>query len=379
MSVNSKKLTYLSLDSMAEGVGASQVYEYLKKLAPNFHTTLVSFEKDEPSPSLLQEFVNSGIDWRPIPYGKTGINGAIKRIIKLFRIVPRKGLIHARSDFCSFIAILKGNRSVIWDCRALMSDHRKAIGQAGFLHLSYFLFRVMEFVSANFSREIIVITNAVVPVISSRYKLSPEKFHVIPTCVNLGKFQMESPLVSDEISVLIAGTVGPAYDFELMNQILMRLKEVSKIHVTLALGKSAYKKSVNFIYHDQVVTRSHEQMPALIAEHTIGFAIWKNDLGICLKSVAATKVAEFLAVGRPVVVNSLQGDMSNIIGDAGVGILTEGASPEDVNSYVEQILVLIRTANLAQNCRSVAEAHFSLDSATAKLSDIYNSILYDFQ
>ena len=379
MSINSKKLTYLSLDSMVEGVGASQVYEYLKKLAPNFHITLVSFEKEEPSPSLAQEFVNSGIVWRPILYGKTGINGAIKRLIKLFRIVPRKGLIHARSDFCSFIAILKGNKSVIWDCRALMSDHRKAIGQAGFLNLNFFLFRAMEFVSAKFSRQIIVITNAVVPVISRRYHVRPTKFHIIPTCVNLEKFQKVNPLISDEISVLIAGTVGPAYDFELMNQILMKLKKVSNIQVTLALGKSAYQKSVDFIYHDQVVTRTHDQMPDLIAEHTIGFAIWKNDLGICLKSVAATKVAEFLAVGRPVVVNSLQGDMSNIIGGAGVGILTDGASPENINSYVEQILVLTRAANLAQNCRSVAEIHFSLDSATAKLNDIYSSILYDLE
>jgi glycosyltransferase involved in cell wall biosynthesis len=115
------------------------------------------------------------------------------------------------------------------------------------------------------------------------------------------------------IRILIAGTLSPAYDIDLMNRILSNLKNNSSIRVTVALGKS-HDMSWEKLSHVDIVLRvEHADMPRIINDSDVGLAIWRNDFGIALKSVAATKVAEFLACGVPVVVNSLQGDFGELV------------------------------------------------------------------
>ena len=44
-----RDILYLSFDSLREGVGASQVLAYMRKVAPHFSVTIVSFEKQPPN------------------------------------------------------------------------------------------------------------------------------------------------------------------------------------------------------------------------------------------------------------------------------------------------------------------------------------------
>ena len=77
------KLTYVTFDSLYEGVGASQVLAYLKLLALNFDITLINFEKGTPGQDFLSQMENSGIQWIALPFGKNGALGGVGRILKM--------------------------------------------------------------------------------------------------------------------------------------------------------------------------------------------------------------------------------------------------------------------------------------------------------
>ena len=365
------KLTYVTLDSLSEGVGASQVREYVLLMSKRFDITLISFEKDFANVGTDTSLTDAGVIWKPQDFGNFGLFGGLRRAFRLLKIVPRHEVIHARSDFCASLAILKGNRRVIWDCRALMSDHRRSIHKSGLITFEVAIFRLLEYICAKGSLEIIIITNAVKPVLTRRYNLSAEKFTVIPTCVNLEKFQL-SPMPSDSVcSILIAGTLSAGYDFELMNLIIHNISNKVETTVTVALGQGHDDAWRQLNKVDSVVSLPHFAMPDLIARHKVGLAIWKNSLGVCLTSVAATKFAEFLAVGRPVIVNFNQGDIGKIVESNNIGVSTKEIDSESINFYTDRILSLLEEPDLTARCRMVAERDFNLNSASDILAAIY--------
>lgn len=289
-------LTYLTMDSLQEGVGASQVLSYIKKLSRDCDVTLVSFEKFEPSMSLMTELKNRNITWKPLAFGKFGSVGAISRLIRLWKLTPSHSLVHARGDLVALVCCLKLNRRILWDCRALMSDQRSSLDTSKYKALNFLLLRLIEKIVAHRSAKINVLTRMAKFELMSRYRLSDTKFSILPTCVDLERFRMTKMPELKEINILISGTVSAAYDIELMNLIILELKKSVKVRVTIALSLGHTDKWQE-LYFDEVVRLEFSEMPKAVAESTIGFAILKNNLGVALKGVSSTKVAEFLATG----------------------------------------------------------------------------------
>ena len=192
--------------------------------------------------------------------------------------------------------------------------------------------RLIESMLAKKSTAIIVITKTVVPIFISRYSISPSKVHVISTCVDTKKFQLRPLKRSNEIKILFAGTFSPAYDISLINRIILKLKEYHHVKITVAtsLGSTDLWKDLNY---DKVISVPYDQMPELIQRHDLGISLIKNDLGVCLTSVASTKTAEFLACGRPVIINSLQGDFGVLIKGQFAGVVTDSDSESDIENY----------------------------------------------
>jgi glycosyltransferase involved in cell wall biosynthesis len=92
-----------------------------------------------------------------------------------------------------------------------------------------------------------------------------------------------------------------------------------------------------------------------------------------LTSVASTKAAEFLACGRPIFVNSLQGDFGSLVKANSVGVVTLGSSSDEVEDYVSQILNLLADPDLGRRCRALAETSFNLNNGVARLLEIYST------
>ena len=368
-----RELLYLSFDSLKEGVGASQVLAYVRKVQLITQVTIISFEKEMPSESEIFAVEKDGLNWRPLPFGSFGIIGGIGRVVRLWLRIDRSKIIHARSTLPALAALLKFPTSWVWDCRSLQADQRKALSAKRKWNLSFLVMRVIEYILAKRSSSIIVITKSVVPVFISRYKVPKNKINVIPTCVDVAKFQ-ETPFKKAKgIRILFAGTFSPAYDVNLVNKIISKLKEYSPVTVTIATshGSTEYWKQVDY---DKVVSVPHNEMSILIQNHDLGFSIWKNNLGICLTSVASTKTAEFLACGRPVIINSLQGDFGTLIEEHNAGVVTFSESEHEIEGYVRKILELVKDETTPKRCRDLAVEEFNLDKGIENLIKLYQAL-----
>lgn len=285
---------------------------------------------------------------------------------------PKK-IIHARSTSAGIAALLRFPRSWIWDCRSLQADQRRALSNKQQITASFLLLRFSEYLLAKQAKKIIVITEAVIPVLISRYKISRDKIFCIPTCVDVERFA-EKPLpITSEIRILLAGTFSPAYDLELTNKIINELKRLRPVTVTIAAsaGSTDLWKSIP---SDQIISAKHHEMPKIIQNHHIGMSIWKNNLGVCLTSVASTKTAEFLACGRPIFVNSLQGDFAKIVNQELVGVVTDNSSVESVTRYASQMLSLLTDLSLSKRCHRVSEEKFNLHYGVHILQEIYSEL-----
>jgi len=364
---------YVSFDSLQEGVGASQVLAYMQKIVNVRPVTIFSFEKNMPNKELLKEVQRNGIKWIPLTFGRFGVVGGINRVIRMSRVIDRNKIIHARSTSAGIAALMRFPSMWIWDCRSLQADQRRALKKTKRLSSDYILLRISEYLLARYSKKIIVITQAVIPILTSRYKINKEKMVCIPTCVDTIRFSEAIMDNSSEIRILLSGTFSPAYDLELTNRIIAELKRFRKVTVSIAAA-SGDTGLWNNIDHDFVLSAKHHDMPQIIQNHHIGMSIWKNDLGVCLTSVASTKTAEFLSCGRPVVVNSLQGDFGKVIGSNKIGIVTNDSSASSVEGYAKQILDLIGDPLLSERCHKVAVENFDLDNAVLMLEDVYAAV-----
>lgn len=365
-----KQVLYLTFDSIQEGVGASQALAYVKKIAQFREIELVSFEKEFPDDELIAEIASFGIIWKPLPFGRFGAIGGIGRIFRLWRVIDRSNIIHARGNFAAIAAMLRFPRFWIWDSRALHSDQRKAMSGEG-VSVGFLLMRIAEFALGRRSSAIIAITNAVIPIYISRYRVKSSKIHVISTCVDLDLFKLQPPRDTGNLKILLQGTFSSAYDVKLMNKIIKKFRESETVKVTICTSKGSTDlwKDLDF---DHVLTAKYSEMPEIIAQHDFGMSIWKEDLGVCLKSVASTKVGEFLAIGRPIFVNRGQGDLSKIFTENSVGVLTEGDSDSEVESYVSEMRDILINKRQADEFKEAVDKNFTLDKAIHKLMRIYS-------
>jgi glycosyltransferase involved in cell wall biosynthesis len=368
-----REILYLSFDSLKEGVGASQVLAYMRKVQPITQVTIVSFEKEMPTSTEKMEIEKNGLLWRPLPFGRFGLIGGISRVFRMWLKIDRTKTIHARSTLPALAALLRFPKSWIWDCRSLQADQRKALSLKPTSDFSFMVMRVIEHVLAKRATAIIVITREVVPVLISRYKISKNKIITIPTCVDVEKFKYKKHETSNRIKILFAGTFSSAYDLPLINKIISQLKESNPVTVTIAASKGA-TENWKQVDHDFMISVTHNEMAKLIQEHDLGFSIWRNDLGICLKSVASTKTAEFLACGKPVVINSLQGDFGALISEHGAGVVTDSGSEIAIDGYVNEIVSLVKDEAVALRCRELALKEFNLDIGVKRLIKLYESM-----
>ena len=112
-------LTYVTTDSVDEGVGASQILPLLKRISQaGLRINLISFEKTNPSEELKTLFSETNINWSPRDFRGFGTVSGITRFLRIVNSIPESGVIHARSDIPAVASIfcLQGPR--LWDVRS---------------------------------------------------------------------------------------------------------------------------------------------------------------------------------------------------------------------------------------------------------------------
>lgn len=366
-------LTYLSIDSIQEGVGSSQITPLVMGLSElGEKICLITFEKQSPSIELLDQFHGSGIVWKPLEFGSTGALAGIARLNELRRSIPESKVLHGRSDIPTAAAIWCGvDAPVLWDVRSLWSDQRHFIGTSGWNSLTARGARTLENISAKKSSAMTTLTAAVVPILEARHRRLPAIREVIPTCVQTSKF-VPSPMPEGQMICLLSGTFNNYYDIDRTRQIVEAIRKKVDLKVIWARGGESPDTKLG-VGEDLVISATHSEMPGLVKMAHFGMAICKEDNLETLAAAVPTKIGEFLASGRPVIISKGLGDMDTLVKNSQTGIVLGQEAPLDL--VASQLRELIADPGLQDRCRSLAMEHFDMAKAIPTYAHLYRRML----
>lgn len=370
------RVDYLSSDAMTEGVGASQVLAYVERLPTRgIEVTLHSFEKGAPDSVVRSRLEAAGVVWRPLHFGRFGAAGGVQRVITGARVLRGAQLVHARADLAAASAMLARPDTLLWDCRGLFADQRVALGTLRAGSPEHRLLQRVESAAAHRSTAIVTLTHAVIPVLDARHGPGiADKATVIPTCVDTTRFA-PAPMPSEStLRLLLAGTINRFYDVPAMLMLTRELQRRRATELVVATPSStSWDDSLDAVAARRISATPNE-MPDVIGAAHVGLSVCRDDAGISLTGSMPTKIAEFLALGRPVVVNARLGDAARLLTEYRAGVILDSDAPDAVARAADEIESLLADPSLPERCRALAEEHFDLDVAVDRLAAVYVSI-----
>ena len=363
------RICYLTFDSLSEGVGQSQIVPLIKGLAElGFKVTVMSFEKKK-NPQLSSELLSSNVTWLSFPFGRSGIRGIPSRIATMVINLPKADVYHCRSDLPVLAMAIRRKRPFLWDVRSLWYEQKVIVDKKAGSKWTTFVLRKLELFAAKNASAVNVLAEPLLEVLLKRNQVLPKIRTVVPTSVDLEKFKLESN--DSPRTILLSGTLNNFYDLETTKKIIREFHNQGFV-VEWARGSESHTDDLgeSFVRTSILV---HNEMPEKIASSSLGIAICRTDCVDILKGVMPTKVAEFFAVGRPVIVSKGMGDLDRLITKWRTGIVIEdGMSEKEIVMKAKQLLL---DEELSSRCRRLAEEHFSMNKGIRRYESSYSEIL----
>jgi len=327
-------LTYVTIDSVSEGVGSSQITPLISRLSKSgLKINLISYEKKNPGNELVDYFASIGVNWNIRDFGVSGLIGGVGRLNSLRLQIPRSNLIHARSDIPAVSGIYSNQGPVLWDVRSLWADQKVTI-QNSFINLALRA--------------------------------------VVPTAVDLHRFKL-NPNMPVETRALFSGTYNQYYDLNLSARFMKEFWKLIPGETHWARPVESNRSQID-VGESKVFMSSQSGMAELIPEYSFGISICKLDAGLSLSAAMPTKIAEFLACGRPIVVNKGLGDMDKFISEFDAGVILDGTST-NLRDGAVKLVSLLTDGNTPIRCRALAEKYFSMDVGVSNYLELYSQIL----
>jgi len=365
-------LTYVTIDSLSEGVGSSQITPLITRLSKaGLKIKLISFEKIPPNHDLLNYFNELGVAWNAQPFGSNGLIGGIQRLNILRGEILRTNVVHARSDIPAVSGLIAHEAPLLWDVRSLWADQKILIQRNVGNRSLYQAYRRLESFAARNSDGMSTLSHAVVPVLESRNRKLPSLRIVVPTTVDLNKFLFE-PNMPVIPHALFSGTYNDYYDLKLSARFMNEVRKLTHLETHWARPMESVKSQIN-VGESKVIECLQTDMPQLIPNYSFGVSVCNLSAGPSLTAAMPTKIGEFLACGRPVVVNRGLGDMDMLIEKYNVGISLDGTRGNLVES-AEKLMSMISDNGTPQRCRAVAEEYFNMDHAVKKYIHVYSQM-----
>jgi glycosyltransferase involved in cell wall biosynthesis len=338
MRTQGKRVLYLSYDGLTDPLGESQIFPYLSGLARRGHRiTVISFEKQERFEKGKEKIQSScrdaGIEWLPISYHKSPpVISTVYDVITMRRrishLMTRKkfDIVHCRSYITALAGLWmkrKYETKFIFDMRGFWADERVEGGLwkiANPLYGTvYNFFKKKERVFIQESDHVVVLTNEAERVLNNWG--FTRKISVIPCCVDLSLFNpqnfdhnhrlaMRSKLnLSPETFVLIyIGSLGTWYLQQEMEKFFHSMQKVIPDSRFLILTPDLQKVSED----KNIVALSvqRQEVPSYINLADASICFIKPSFS--KKGSSATKMAEVLAMERPVITNEGWGDVESL-------------------------------------------------------------------
>jgi hypothetical protein len=174
--------------------------------------------------------------------------------------------------------------------------------------------------------------------------------------------------------LVFSGTLNRYYDLPVMLRLAEHIRRRRPTEVRVVTpGRTSWERELAVAGVERVAGA-----PADMAEHVTGshagLSVCRLDAGVSLRAAAPTKLAEFLAGGRPVVVNRGLGDMDDLIERFTCGVVVQGREEHHLEEVAAQLETLVDDPRTPARCREAAEAHFDLDRGVDRLIAIYRSL-----
>jgi glycosyltransferase involved in cell wall biosynthesis len=388
------RVLYVSYDGALEPLGQSQVVAYLERLAAGADITLLSFEKpaDLSDPARVEamraRLRSAGITWIPRRYHKRPpVLSTMYDVLVACRIArtQRATVVHVRGYVPALIGLYAKRMSgaqLLFDMRGFWIDEKVEAGhwrRGGLLHRAgkwwerRFLARADAIVSLTAAgvRELPTLgpTRPGIPIV------------VIPTCADLDRF-IRRERVDRDPAALVVGCVGTLSNWYLRDETLAylawlcrRMPRASVLMVTREdhdrLREDARRAGIPDAKLT-VTAASFDDMPRVIRMMDVGVFFIRPCFS--KRASAATKLAEFLASGVPVVINDGVGDSGAIVTSNDVGVVLPDTAMDTFERTATAVDRLIADADIGCRCRRVAERLFSLSDGVARYAALYRQL-----
>lgn len=366
-------LTYVTIDSLAEGVGSSQITPLVSRLSQSgLKINLITYEKTRPPSELVEYFTSIGVCWNFRDFGTKGLGGGLARFANLKGEIPKTELIHARSDIPAVSAINSHQAPVLWDVRSLWADQKVLIQKTLANRALYKVYRGLESFAASRSLGMSTLTNAVVPVLEERNKQIPLMRTVVPTAVDLSRFKIVSDLPTN-VQALFSGTYNHYYDLNLSRLFMTEFRKLIAVDTHWARPLESNTATIG-VGESKVFPATQSEMAGIIPNYNFGISVCKLDAWPSLTAAMPTKIGEFLACGRPIVVNKGLGDMDQFIAEFDAGVILDGSHKNLVDGAAK-LAQLLSDSETTLRCRALAEKYFNMDVGASRYLNLYAQIL----
>ncbi len=387
---------YITYDGLSDPLGQSQILPYLKRLAKNrtVHWTILSFEKDISADvivSIEKELSSSGIEWLKTPYHRaipfiSKVYDLISGIVKVFRSGRRYDVIHARSYVAAFLSIFfkkKYRSKFIFDMRGFWPEERV---DGGLWKKNGILFKISKFSEKRFlksAEHVVVLTEKAKKELmrGARYPI-PKAVSVIPTCVDTERFNPSAR--AKEIrpySFCYSGSVGTWYCLPEMIEFISFLRG-KNLPATLhfIINEFSLKNISSQIYSMihlkdflSLESSSYDALALKLGQFQFGFYFIRP----CYSKTSScpTKLAEFLAMGMPVITNRGIGDCDQWIEKEGLGVLVDDFTPQAYLKAFKDMETLLKDPEVMGRCVRFVKKNLSLETAATRYEEIYQRLL----
>ncbi len=400
---------YISYDGMTDPLGQSQVIPYLKGLSEKgYAITLISCEKIE-NLSLHKDKIRTLLDasniiWKPLIYTKSppvfstiyDVACIKKLALQLHRENPFR-VVHCRSYVAALVGLqLKKKLGIrfIFDMRGFWADERVDgklwnLNNPVYKTIYNFFKRKETAFLENADYTISLTHNAKQEILSwNKIRNNPVKIEVIPCCADLqlfnknnispnrlAEFKASMSISKDDFILLYLGSIGTWYMLNEMMEFFSVLKEKNPTAKFLFVTKDEHerilKAAEKFGVKDSVIIRpgNREEIPYLIA--VSNYSIFFILPSYSKKASSPTKQGEIMAMGIPIICNTMVGDTDKVVRDYNSGILVDSFSREAYLEAIEKMKIPFEEASIIRG----AGDYFSLESGVQKYAGVYAEVL----
>lgn len=390
-------ILYITYDGILEPLGQSQVLAYLEQLAQQYKIHLLSFEKPQDWNDLAskdvitQRIQRAGINWKACRYHKkpSALATAFDILHGYFRCLQIKALygfdiIHARSYVPAVMALLAKKTlgtKFIFDMRGFWADERI---DGGLWPKNGKMYRVAKWFEKQFllgADHVVSLTHAAITEIKSfpYIKQFRAPITVIPTCVDLNKFQLRKNS-RREYTLGYVGSAGTWYNFDATVKCFKSCLELNPNSRFLILNRNEQdlirtKIAEAGVPSEAVEIRaaSFSEIPGFLAQ--VDASVFFIKPLFSKQASAPTKLGELLACGIPCLTNSNVGDMAAILANEQVGISIADFSSEAITQGLSQLMQLKDQVGIRERCASASLKHFSLQTGVERYAGIYQSLI----